>query len=261
MGGIIAVVPDKSNSVFPWPSQSGMSRQAKFISPSTGRPYAAVLAPPNEVVTYDAGRGNRGQSVAGKRTRSTGEAASENGKLDADAWTDAALTELAAHGIDGVRVEVLAKRLKVTKGSFYYHFRNRDTLLVMMLERWRRRATLALIERLDRGMASPAERLRELLRLPLKGERAAFAADTELAIRLWGRNDPRARSALEEVDQLRLQYIAGLMTETGIAPEEARARAILAYAYQRVGATLTDPSAPELARQCEALLMGAQPLA
>lgn len=193
------------------------------------------------------------ERVRAKGSRAT---SGEAGRLDAEAWTDAALAELAAHGIDGVRVEVLAKRLEVTKGSFYWHFRNRDMLLVKMLERWRRRATLSLIERLDRGVASPTERLRQLLRLPLKGERAALAADIELAIRLWGRTDPRARGALEEVDQLRLQYIAQLMTEAGASPTEARARALLAYAYQRVGATLIDPTAPDLARQCEDLLMG-----
>ena len=182
---------------------------------------------------------------------------SETGRLDPDAWTDAALDELATHGIDRVRVEVLAKRLGVTKGSFYWHFKDRDMLLGQMLERWRRRATLALIERLDRGVESPQERLRQLLRLPFKGARATLAADIELAIRLWGRADPRARAALEEVDQLRLEYIAQLLVDTGITPHEARARAVLAYAYQRVGATLVDGEASALTRQCEDLILPA----
>ena len=186
------------------------------------------------------------------RERST---PTEAKRLDANVWADAALAELTAHGIERVRVEVLAKHLGVTKGSFYWHFKDRDALLVAMLERWRRRATLSLIERLDRGGAAPAIRLRELLRLPLSGERSALAADIELAIRLWGRTDPRARVALEEVDELRLRYIEQLLTQSGVTPEEARARAILAYSYQRVAASLISGEETQLIQQCEDLLI------
>lgn len=71
-------------------------------------------------------------ALAMEQDRSTGK-----GHLDADAWADAALNELAAHGIDRVRVELLAKQLGVTKGSFYWHFKDRDALLARMLDRWR----------------------------------------------------------------------------------------------------------------------------
>jgi AcrR family transcriptional regulator len=177
------------------------------------------------------------------------------GALDADAWIDAALAELASHGVDGVRVEVLAKRLGVTKGSFYWHFKDRDALLAMTLERWRRRATLALIEHSDRG--TPAERLRQILEAPFRGRRAAQAASVELAVRLWGRGDPRARATLEEVDELRLSHIAQVFVDAGVLEEnEARARAVLAYAYQQAGAPLVQGEGGEaLMRQIEALLV------
>lgn len=181
---------------------------------------------------------------------------SETTRLDANAWIDASLAVLGEQGIDGVRVEVLAKRLNVTKGSFYWHFKDRDALLEQMLERWRRRATLALIERLDSNVSTPSERLRRLLRLPLKGQAAILAAEIELAIRLWGRNDPRAKAALHEVDELRLQYIRNLLMQADLPEEEAHARAILAYSYQRVAATLLPHDAWELIQRCEDLLLG-----
>jgi len=184
---------------------------------------------------------------------------SQSKSLDANAWAEAGLLELAAHGIDRVRVEVLAKRLSVTKGSFYWHFKDRDALLAMMLDQWRRRATLALIQRLDRGGAAPLDRLRELLRLPMQAERSARAAEVELAIRLWGRIDPNARDALEEVDELRLQYLTQLLVESGARPELARARAILAYSYQRVAPTLIPADAAGLMQHCEDLLIGLAP--
>lgn len=176
-------------------------------------------------------------------------------RLDAENWIDAALDDLGEHGIERVRVELLAKKLNVTKGSFYYHFKDRDALLEQMLERWRRRATVALIERLDSVISSPRERLHQLLRLPHKGEAATLAANVELAIRLWGRIDPRAQRALKEVDDLRLRYIAQLMVQSGASEEVARARAILAYSYQRVAATLIARGDEAMFDQCEALLL------
>lgn len=177
------------------------------------------------------------------------------GKLDEKAWIEAALGQLAAEGIAGVRVELLAKRLAVTKGSFYWHFKDRDALHERMLEHWRRHATLQLIERLDRNEASPAGRLKRLLRLPIQG-RSASAAEVELAIRLWARRDDRARAALAEVDQLRLRYIESLLMLCGVPAEEADARAVLAYSYIRVAATLVMDESEDFITKCEALLMG-----
>ena len=58
-------------------------------------------------------------------------------QLDREAWIKAALDILAEKGLDGIRVEVLAKRLKVTKGSFYWHFKDRRDLLDAVLETWK----------------------------------------------------------------------------------------------------------------------------
>jgi AcrR family transcriptional regulator len=196
-------------------------------------------------------------STARVRKRRAKETAkpTDNKRLHAAAWVDAALLELSANGIDGVRVAVLAERLGVTKGSFYWHFKDRDALLAAMLELWRRRATLLLIERLDRQGTPPERRLRELLRLPLQREKSALAAEIELAIRLWGRIDPRARAALSEVDELRLRYIEQLLAQSGTPTGLARARAILAYSYMRVAATLIPADATKLMEQCEDLLI------
>lgn len=185
----------------------------------------------------------------------------DSSKLDASAWIHGALDMLAKKGIAGVRVESLAKELGVTKGSFYWHFRDREALLEEMLSSWRRLATLALIERLDRGEANPEVRLQRLLRLPMVGKSSAHAADVELAVRLWGRDDARASSALAEVDQLRLRYISGLLVENGIEQTDADARAILAYSYIRVAATLVPADASDTMSRCEGILLGSGEIA
>lgn len=181
---------------------------------------------------------------------------SEASRLEARDWVEAGLRELAEQGVDGVRVERLAKVLRVTKGSFYWHFKDRDALLSAMLDAWRRRATVDVIDRLDRTEETPHDRFRALMRLQYRGRRAREGAAVELAMRLWARRDPAALSAMAEVDALRLRYIAGLLRDCGAPAPEAEARAILAYSYMRVASTLIGADQDALLAQCEALVVG-----
>ena len=162
---------------------------------------------------------------------------SRTSSLDAKAWTQAAIDILGEQGIDGVRVEVLAKRLGVTKGSFYWHFENRDALLAAMLADWRRQATLGVIERIEAQDGTAESRLRLLMQVPFQ-LKSDGGGQVELSIRLWARRDIHARNALQEVDELRLRYIAGLLREIGFSSDRADARAIFAYAFQRVATSL-----------------------
>ena len=64
-------------------------------------------------------------------------------QLTPESWIDAATDVLVDQGIDHVRVDVLATRLGVTRGSFYWHFKDREELLRSVLKAWRERATVA----------------------------------------------------------------------------------------------------------------------
>lgn len=180
----------------------------------------------------------------------------ESSRLDPTAWVEAALELLAAEGIKGVRIEVLAKRLGVTKGSFYWHFKDRRALYDEMLSHWRRHATLGLIERLNRKEEDPQARFRRLIRIPVTGKAGSLAADVSLAIRLWGTTDEAAHRTLKEVEDLRLHYVAGLLRECGLPDDEIEPRAILAYSYMRVAETLVPKNAEALLRKCENVLLG-----
>ena len=70
-------------------------------------------------------------SVSSTESRST-----RHSRLSADDWAQAALDLIAEQGVGAVAVEPLARRLGVTKGSFYWHFPSRDALLQAALERW-----------------------------------------------------------------------------------------------------------------------------
>lgn len=149
-----------------------------------------------------------------------------------ESWIDAAKSVLIDHGVDAVRVDVLAKQLDVTRGSFYWHFKNREDLLHRLLKSWRDHATEQVISRFEGTSATPVELIRELLELPFHGRTAAEASSTELAIRAWARRDPMARQVVDEVDAQRLSYIAQCFSALGHGFAEARARAFALYAYE-----------------------------
>lgn len=158
--------------------------------------------------------------------------AEERSTFTPETWTQAATEVLVDQGIDHVRVDVLAQRLGVTRGSFYWHFRDREALLRSVLQSWREQATEALTRRLESAHGDePIEQLRDVISLPFRGKAATRAARIELAIRAWARRDDMARQAVDEADASRLGYIAQIFSSLGYSITEARARAFLLYAY------------------------------
>ena len=141
-------------------------------------------------------------------------------------WIMAALTLLGRAGIDAVRVEPLAERLGVTKGSFYWHFRDRDALHLAMLDAWRSGATENVINRVEKESASRDARLRRLIAI---ANEASWAARLETAVRAWAKSDDRAARAVDEIDTRRLDYIVTLLRDLGIDARTARLRAQIIY--------------------------------
>ena len=151
--------------------------------------------------------------------------------LTPERWIAAATEVLVDHGIDQVRVDVLASELQVTRGSFYWHFRDREDLLRQVLQSWRDRATEQLTARLKQAGGDARAKLREVLSLPSRGRAATRAARIELALRAWARHDAMARHAVDEADAQRIGYITGLFEACGFVPAEAQQRAFLVYDY------------------------------
>lgn len=154
-------------------------------------------------------------------------------------WIDAATAVLIDQGIDHVRVDLLSQELGVTRGSFYWHFKDREDLLRRVLQAWRVRATEALTQRLESAHADPRQQLRDLLTLPWRGRSAQRAARIELAIRAWARRDATAAQAVQEADESRLGYIAQVFSSLGFGVMDARRRAHLLYSVLLGDALMT----------------------
>lgn len=161
-------------------------------------------------------------------------------------WIDAALQHLVDHNIDAVRVDVLARKMGVTRGSFYWHFTDRDDLLKRLLQHWRNTTTEAVIARF-KGR-DPVTVVRELLALPAHGRTAAQASSVEQAVREWARRDAHARAMLDEVDNRRLSYFAECFSALGHPEVEARHRAFILYGCM-ISDSLVGGPGNELTRQ------------
>jgi AcrR family transcriptional regulator len=177
-------------------------------------------------------------------------------QLDAAAWVDAAFDALAEGGIDAVRVDPLAKRLGVTRGSFYWHFKDRAALHGAMLRQWREGASYTVFNRVERSPEPVKARLARLLALPYSSPRSARAAAIELAIRLWSRRDKQAAKAVRHIDRVRLDYFAKLLEEHGVGKEQARRRAFLFYAALMAEAFIVTDGKTDVRADLEKMLLG-----
>lgn len=145
-------------------------------------------------------------------------------------WIEAGLKELGRSGIDGVRVEVLAEGLGITKGGFYRRFKDRRALLESMLETWRLGRIAAVEEHATRGGADPRDRIAEIIKIYSTRANPRGMA-IELAIRQWARSDVAAAAAVLSVDAARLRVAEKIYRELGLSAKKARARAILLYSF------------------------------
>ena len=142
-------------------------------------------------------------------------------------WVRAALFAIADGGTAAVAVESLAARLGATKGSFYWHFRNREQLIAEALECWERDDTDEVIDELV-SVADPVERLRRLLQIAIRYEDDDAAGQADVGL-LAAASDPVIAPVLKRVADKRLDFLEGIFREIGFSAGESRQRARIAY--------------------------------
>lgn len=146
-------------------------------------------------------------------------------RLNAEDWVIAATAALGESGLGAVAVEPLAKRLRATKGSFYWHFKDRAALVNAVLARWEQVGTEEVIARLDER-SDPAERLRLLFTEVIE---YASEGREELAL-LAAIDQPVVAEAMRRVAERRIEYVAEQLRLLEVPAAQASTRAMLAVA-------------------------------
>ncbi len=151
-------------------------------------------------------------------------------QLDRGDWIHGAFDVLAEHGVGGLRVEVLAKTFGITKGSFYWHFKDRQDLLSAVLETWREGRIRDIFKQTTAEPGKERERLHHVIDVYASSRNRRGIA-IELAVRDWARRDAEAHAVVEEVDACRLECTRKLFVSCGLSDDEAKSRSVMLYAY------------------------------
>jgi AcrR family transcriptional regulator len=169
-----------------------------------------------------------------------GAVTSDRIQLERFDWLSSALSIFVSEGIDAVRITRLAETLKVTRGSFYWHFSNRDDLIDTLVQYWKNKNTPAILdsienpESLDDGILSFFEAC---------VDENLFDSRLDLALREWARRSDDIHAEVEKADQHRIEGIQQLYESFGFPMPESLIRARVIY-FAQIGFYALDVKEP-----------------
>jgi len=146
-------------------------------------------------------------------------------RLSAADWQQAALGALSEGGLQHIAIEMIAKRLGVTKGSVYWHFESRDALIQSALELWESQEQEQVFGKLD-GLPDAQARLTALVAL-VASELKAHKIYSEMLKTI---DHPLVKPVLERVSKRRIDYLSASFRQAGMPRKQALNRALLTYA-------------------------------
>ncbi len=173
------------------------------------------------------------QQVAGVNTHVYGRAV--NDRLTKADWIRQGLRTLATDGANALKVGPMSTALKVSRGSFYWHFRDIADFRSQLLQSWQERSTDRVIRELEAQKAEPGH-LKHLLKRALGTKRGL-----DRAIRSWAAEDQDVAKVVASVDNRRVSYIASMLVASGVESRQAHPRAAFMY-WAYLGQTMVmDP--------------------
>ena len=150
-------------------------------------------------------------------------------------WIKHGLRTLASDGPNALKVGAMAAKLNLSRGSFYWHFRDIADFRSELLRSWQERTTDQVIQELEAGKGDP-DRLKRLMK-------QAFDVKSHLdrAIRSWAAEDDEVAKVVASVDAKRVAYLAEMLVAAGVGRRQARSRAAFLYWAYLGQATVMDP--------------------
>ncbi len=160
-----------------------------------------------------------------------GNSPNERKQLQRFDWLLKALEIFIQEGIDAVRITRLANELKVTRGSFYWHFNNREDLINALVSYWKDRNTDAIVSAVSEA-DSLVNGIFRFFEICL--DNTQFDPRLDLTIREWSRRSSQIRAQLDEADNTRIQTLTTFYQRFDYPMPEALIRARVIY-YAQIG--------------------------
>lgn len=148
----------------------------------------------------------------------------------ADVWLEAAYGALLEGGVDAVKIQPLAKRLNLSRTSFYWFFEDREALLAGLIARWRDKNTGNLIARAEAYAETIAEAVLNIFDCWLMTD--LFDSQFEFAVRSWAIQSDAAQREVHAADQARLDALKRMFARFGFDETAADVRARTLYLVQ-----------------------------
>jgi AcrR family transcriptional regulator len=141
--------------------------------------------------------------------------------LSKEDWLEGTLEVVSRAGGAKLRIDNLVRQLGVTKGSFYWHFKDRKDFILCLIDYWHDKYTISVSSRLDEIEASPGEKLLFLMEMVFVNQLTRH----DLAIRSWAVAEPELRALVKRTDDHRTAFLQQLFMGMGFARDAAELRA------------------------------------
>lgn len=157
--------------------------------------------------------------------------------MNKDDWLQQSLKLVSENGVDVLKIDTLCKKLKVTKGSFYHHFKNHKNFIDSILDYWYKKYTLEIIDKIKTFNTEPLKQI-ELL------NEVIYSKDLniEIEFRAWKVKDNRIKKYIEKIDLARLEIIENIQNQ--LNPNFSKKQKQLASKYiytQFIGSLFIEP--------------------
>ncbi|GGF43807.1 TetR family transcriptional regulator [Aliidongia dinghuensis] len=147
-----------------------------------------------------------------------------------EVWLEAAYESLLESGVEAVKIQPLAKKLNLSRTSFYWFFEDREALLQALITRWREKNTGNIVKQTEAYAETIAEAMLNLFDCWL--DRRLFDSPLEFAVRSWALQSQDILSEVQQADRIRLDALTKMFVRFGQNAVSADARARTTYLIQ-----------------------------
>jgi AcrR family transcriptional regulator len=148
----------------------------------------------------------------------------------AEGWLEAAYDALKESGVDAVRVMPLAKRLNLSRTSFYWFFQDREQLLAALLARWKDKNTGGMVKQSESYAENITEAILNVFECWLNPE--VFDSQFEFAVRSWALQSEEVTQEIVAADDARISALTAMFRRFGYEQDGADTRARTIYLTQ-----------------------------
>ena len=147
-----------------------------------------------------------------------------------EVWLQAAYDALVESGVDAVRIQPMAKKLNLSRTSFYWFYKDREELLAALIDRWRVKNTGSIVRQTEAYAESIAEAVLNVFDCWLDG--SLFDSELEYSVRSWAIQSPDVAAQIQAADAARIEALTAMFVRFGYDPLVADVRARTIYLVQ-----------------------------